>query len=163
MKSFKEFIIERVELREVKEDDNILQDNLKKELGLSSKDVSVKNTGTEIEVTILTMKGLVNRSKIENIGNKDQYNISTWIHWEFEAKLKKMIKAEFQKQLGDTEFNLDTRITLYKTFDVYSTKGKSFVSLKKEETQFSIIEAVPSEVLYLIKLSKDDSLYKKIK
>ena len=180
MKTFKEF------LNEGKEEAKIIRDALKKELGLSSRDVSVKNKSsgysTAVDVTIKSMKALSVMSKIEDIGNvqrsvdRDEHNgeilsggntyIFTSIDYKFKTSLAEMIQKEFEKQLGSGELNDDSpAIILYNTFSVNSSRGEKYVSLKGGGKTSDIMDDmyVGGAVLFLIEQLKDDSLYSKIK
>lgn len=179
MGKFKEF------LSEGKEEAVAIRTALKKELGLSSRDVSVKSSyggmSSSVKVNIKTLKALQLKSKIENIGSgEESYQtddasgeilgggntfIFVEIDWKFREELQKIIQDAIEKET-DGDFKEDDQITIFKTFRI-SNQGKgTFYVSKKGGGQVSSTNhpsGIASAVMNLITTLKDDSLYAKIK
>jgi len=184
MVNFKEYLGKT--LVEGKEEAKYIREKLKKELGLSSRDVSVKSsyggTSSSVRVTIKGIKGLMLKDKIEEIGkSQEDYDVDAYsgeilmggntfiftnIDYKFEQELNDKIQKEFKKQLGDQEFNDDTpSIILFNTFSVNSSNGMKYVTVKghREIAEIRDINYIGGAVEHLISKIKDYSLYKKIK
>jgi hypothetical protein len=180
MQTFKELI------NEDKETAKIIRTKLKSELGLSSRDVSVKSRNggysSAVNVSIKTLKALSVKQKIEELGQgNENYEtdsasgeilsggntfIFTEIDWKFKDELGEKIQAEFEK-VTKGEFNDDSKdVLLYKTFRIANLSGGGvYVSVKGNNGHSDVrdLAYVGSAVLQYISSSKDDSLYAKIK
>ena len=168
-------------LNEKKQDEaSIIRGKLKKELGLSSRDVSVKTqqggTSSAVKVSVKTKKGLAKMQEIKNIGqslenyDRDERSgeilmggntfIFVDIDWKFKSKVEDEIQKEYEKQ-KDTD-----RVILFNTFEVANaSNGGDFVRLLKGQGHVEVrdLNYVGSAVMSLINSSKDDNLYAKIK
>lgn len=172
-------------LSEGKEEAVAIRTALKKELGLSSRDVSVKASyggmSSSVKVNIKTMKALQLKSKIENIGTgEESYDrdeasgeilgggntfIFVEIDWKYREALQKIINDAVEKE-SNGDFKEGDQITIFKTF-IIDNKGKGqFYVYKKGGGQVSSTNhpsGIASTVMNLITTLKDDSLYAKIK
>jgi len=179
MKSFKEFVSEG------KEEAAAIRAALKKELGLSSRDVSVKSNyggySSSVNVSIKTTKALASMSKIKEIGSsKESYErdersgeilmggntfIFTEIDWKFRKSLGESIDKEYQKVtkggLAEGE-----SIVLYKFFTInHFDAGHFIITIKgsSKVTSMNNDDYVGSGILSFIEGNGDDSMYAKIK
>ena len=177
MKTFKEYILEG------KEEAQFIRQALKKELGLSNKDVSVKTKSgglsTAVNVTIKTSKALALKKKIEDIGNsKEAYDtdiatgeilaggntfIFTQIDYKFQDSLYKKIQEEFDKQSGGKWEEGDS-VTLFGEFRIGNQRGETYASVKGGRAlEVRDIKYVGRPIMLLISELNNDSLYAKIK
>ena len=183
MSTFREF------LNEGNDEAKLIRGILKKEFGLSSRDVSVKTDkagfSTSVTVSIKTSKALGFLSKIKNLAkdhkkvDHDQATgeilgggntfIFTEIDYKFEVQLKDMVDAEFKKQTKG-EFSITDQVTLFGTFVIhYFEKDLILVKMAnnggktRATTNTSTIRGVGSSVMSLIGKQQDDTLYTKIK
>ena len=173
-------------LKEAKtEEAEIIRNALKKELGLTSKDVSVKTKSggysTAVDVTIKTLKALYVKTKIEEIGDNlksvdyDERTgeilaggntfIFTKVDYKLDEEISKLIQDEFEKQ---TKGNWDKnkQVILFKTFAVNNSGDMSYVSLAGKGgslAEIRDIDYIGDAVKNLIRKVKNDSLYTKIK
>jgi len=182
MKTFQEFISEG------KDEAKAIREILKKELGLSAKDVSVRTKkggySKAVRVNIKTMKALALKSKIEEVGSKfrdydrDEATgeilaggntfIFVEIDWDFEKSLKEKIQKDFVKEFEKTDSN---EIVLYKKFEIRKYQEEDdtyFVYIKgkhasKEVKSAKNYDFIGSAILSLISSTNDDSLYELIK
>jgi hypothetical protein len=183
MSAFREF------LNEGKDEAKAIRDILKKEFGLSSRDVSLKTrsgqTSSAVTVSIKTMKALGFLGKIKNLAKDfDKYDfdqasgeilqggntfIFTDIDYKFEVQLQDAVDAEFKKQTKG-EFSITDQVTLFSTFVIhYFEKDLILVKMANNggktnaTTNTSTIRGVGSSVMSLIGKQQDDTLYAKIK
>lgn len=178
MKTFKEF------LNEGKEEAAAIRDILKKELGLTARDVSVTSkyggTSSAVTVKIKNTKALENYTKIENIGNsKQSYEtdrrtgeilgggntfIFVSLDYKFEQELSKKVQDEFEKQTKG-EWDEQDSAVLFGVFQIVNSGGTTSLSLKngKGRQEVRSLAHIGGELMFLIKKSGDDSLYSKIK
>lgn len=161
---------------------------LKKGLKLSNRDVSVKarsgGMSSAVNVSIKNMKALQLKTKIEEIGSKEEYYtrdeatgeilgggntfIFTEIDYKFRQELAKKIQVEFDKvnkktPLDDVEHG---SIKLFKTFEIIKpSNGGFFASLPKKHIHSEIrdIKYISGAIFSLISQAKDDKLFLKIK
>jgi len=172
-------------LTEGKEEAQAIRNILKKEFGLSSRDVSVKNQNgglsSAVNVKIKSMKALPYYKKIKNIGedfqsyDTDEYTGeilsggNTYVFVELDSKfsdsIKEIINKEFNKQ-SKGSFEEGDEVTLFKTFNVYYMDDNTFViSVKNGGRTNSVMykEAIAAGVLSLIEMLDEPELYTKIK
>lgn len=162
------------------DDAKSIRELIKKKLGLSSRDVSVKTKqggySSAVNVAIKTKKALALMKEIEAIGNsKESIDrdvrsgeilaggntfVFTDIDYKFSIKIENEIQAEYKKQ---KDVNGDA--LLFNTFKVGSAQGHNYVSLNKGGRPVEIrnLDYVGSAVMSLIRSSNDDTLYSKIK
>lgn len=163
---------------------------LKKELGLTNRDVSVRmrSGGGSIGVTLKTTKALPYMQKIKEVSEKhesyqrDQATgtilrggntfVFVELDWKFRSRLVKQIEAEINKKVTDEFMNGEgggNTITVYGNYDVYkdrqSIKDEFRVVTKSSSAgppQYSIIEAA-GRVLHLMIKNEDIKALKKLK
>lgn len=179
MISFKEF------LSEGKEEAKFIRKLLTQELGLSSRDVSVKvsygGTSSSVRVSIKTMEALVLKKDIEEIAKEkesydtDEYSgeilgggntfIFTEIDWKFQDSLVTKIQDEVKKE-AKGDLKAGDQVTIFKTFTVANNNDKEYLVSKKGGGQVATTyhpSGIGSAVLNLITKLNEPSLYKKIK
>jgi len=179
MKTFSEF------LEEGKEEAAEIRKEIKKEFGLSSRDVSVKVRagGGAVNVSLRTLKSLPFFNKIKKIGQgKEKYTRdertqeilsggNTFIFVDIDYKLEQYLKAMIDKELekkSNGSFNKGDRVTLFKTFSVdFHDETTYIVSAtsskgKREHVTSMYKEGIPNSVLSLISKLDDGSLYARI-
>lgn len=179
MQTFKEYV------NEGKAEALVIRTALKKELGLSSKDVSVKTKSggysSAVNVTIKTAKALSMMKKIEAIGNseesyeRDNYGagdilsggntfVFVNIDYKFQQSLYKLIQAEFDKQSGG-KWEEGDYVTLFGTFNIGFQRGATHLSMKGGGRAFQVMDTnyVGSPLMLLIAEQDKDELYSKIK
>ena len=171
-------------LSEAKTDEaSIIRSRLKKELGLSSRDVSVKTSqggySSSVKVSIKTKKALAKMQEIEVIG-RGQEEIdrdertgeilmggNTYVFVDIDYKFKSKIEDEIQKEyIKQKEKSTTNNVVLYGTFEVRGTSnGNDYVGLVKGQGNVEVRDNnyIGSAIMSLINSSKDDSLYAKIK
>ena len=171
-------------LNEGKEEAEAIRKMLKKELGLSARDVSVKSSrggfSSSVNVKIKTMKALVLKSKIEEIASeKESYErdigsgeilmggntfIFTEIDWKFRNDMIQKIHSELDK-VTKGSFEEGDQVTIFKTFVISNRGNEFFVSKKGGGTVADTYskDGIGSAVMLLIHKLKDDNLYLKIK
>lgn len=159
---------------------------LKNKLGLTSRDVSVKAShggmSSAVNVNIRTLKALLRKQEIEEIGNArqsyetDEYTgeilsggntfIFTQIDWDFKKEMTDLIQAEVMKEAGG-ELKAGDQVTIYKTFIVTNDGDRGYWTSKKggggQVSSTNHVSGIGSMVMSLISNLKDDSLYGKIK
>lgn len=133
-----ELMLEKVGTEKTKE----IRQVLKKELGLTNRDVSVVySRGSAINVKLKTVKSLPYKNKIKEVAQKHE-NIrrdyvthdilrggNTFVFvevdWKFRDKLVKKIESEITKQITDDFLNdIGTNvIKVFKKYDVVKEKG----------------------------------------
>ncbi len=159
---------------------------LKKELKLSNRDVSVKarsgGMSSAVNVNIKTVKALQVMTKIEEIGTKEEYYtrdeatgeilgggntfIFTEIDYKFRQKLADTINNEMKKLIKKTPLEDGKSVKLFKTFDIVKTSNAGYYARLPKKNLHSEIRDInyPSGAIFmLIKQSKDDKLWLKIK
>ena len=161
----------------------VIRTRIKKELGLSSRDVSVKTQqggySSAVNVKIKTKKGLAKMQEIEAIGNSKEsidrdertgeilMGGNTYVFVDIDYKFKEKLGDEIQKEyLKQAKGSTTNNVVLYGTFEVRPTSnGNPYVSLVKGGGNVEVrdLDYVGSAVMSLINSSKDDSLYAKIK
>ncbi len=180
MKSFKEFI------GEGKEEAAFIRTVLKKELGLTSRDVSVKarsgGYSSSVNVSIKTTKALALRKKIEKVGeSQESYERdyasgeilsggNTFIFVDLDYKFRKAvedkIQAEFEKQTKNG-FEEGDSVVLYNTFNINRYSDRlSYASMNKSgssSVEIRDLRYVGGPIMQVIAKENDDSLYAKIK
>lgn len=162
----------------------IIRTALKKEYGLTNKDVSVKarsgGTSSAVYVTIKTAKALAFKQKIEMIGkSQSKYDtdeatgeilmggntfIFVDIDYDYRNQMIELVQKEFEKETkGKWEEN--DRVVLFDTFNLGNHRGENYVSLKGGGSVVEVrdMNYIGSAVLTLIGQTKKDELYAKIK
>ena len=160
-----------------------IREKIKKDLGLSSRDVSVKTQqggySSAVNVKIKTKKGLAKMQEIEAIGNSKEsidrdertgeilMGGNTYVFVDIDYKFKSKIEDDIQKEyIKQAKGSTTNNVVLYGTFEVRPTSnGNPYVGLVKGGTTMEVrdLNYVGSSVMALINKSKDDSLYAKIK
>jgi hypothetical protein len=182
MSAFREF------LNEGNDEAKSIRGILKKEFGLSSRDVSVKTDeagfSKSVTVSIKTKKALGFLGKIKNMAkDHSKYELDqatgeilgggntfifTDIEYKFEVQLKDAVDAEFEKQ-AKGGFDIGDQVTLFGTFIIhYFEKDMILVKMAKggntrATTNTNLTRRVGSAVMSLIGKQQDDTLYTKIK
>jgi hypothetical protein len=181
--SFKDFLV-----NEGAQEAQRIRTALKKELKLTNRDVSVKarsgSMSSAVNVNIKNMKALQLKTKIEEIGTKEEYYtrdeatgeilgggntfIFTEIDYKFRQELADKIQKEFDKvnkktPLEDMEHG---SIKLFKTFEIIKpSNGGFFARLPKKNVHSEIrdIRYISGAIFSLISQAKNDKLFLKIK
>lgn len=164
-----------------------IRDVLKKELGLTNRDVSVKYSGS-INVKLKTVKSLPFKNKIKKVAEKhESYQrdertgdilrggntfVFVELDWKFRDQLVKKIEAEISKKITD-EFMNGTgggnTITVYGNYNIsknrQSKRDEFHVFNKKSTgsagpTYFSIIEAAGGVLSLMLELEDEKNLKK---
>lgn len=183
MKSFRELVTDSV--NEGTDVAKVIRDLLKKELNLTSRDVSVKassgGTSSSVRVSIKSEKALVLKSKIENIAkSKESVDrddstgeilaggntfIFTEIDWDFNNSMTTKIQDEVIKKANGELMDGD-QVTIFGTFTVSNENGNEYWVSAKGGGGVSTTDSflgIGGAVMNLIRKLKDDSLYLKIK
>ena len=178
-------LLESLNLVTESDEAKIIRTALKKKLGLSNRDVSVKSSSyTAVNVGVKSMKALGKMKEIEAIGKSQEHIdrdersgeilmggntfIFVEIDYDFRKKLVDIVQKEFVKQTGG-KGNLEDKnsVVLFKTFEVNkSSNGPVFVNVKGKlnpNTEVRDMNYVGEAVIGLISHVGDDSLYSKIK
>lgn len=180
MKTFREHLLNEAD------EAKVIRALIKKELGLSAKDVSVRTKAggysSSVNVSVKTLKGMIKFEEIEEIGDgqssyeRDEATQeilsggNTFIFVEMDYKLhaviEKLINAEIEKQMPEDD---DESFTLFNAFDVSPQgRGKYAVllantgSVRKFETAQNK-DSICYAVMGIISSSKSYELYSKIK
>lgn len=172
MGTFKDYILEGAE------DAKIIRKRLKLELGLSSKDVSVKTQSggmsSAVNVTIKTRKALGKLSKIKEIGtdNEDYDTDATGeilgggntfifveLDYKFREELSDKIQKDFEKLTGGEVGESDS-YKLYGKIQINTiSDGGVYVFLNHKSREIKQINYVGAEILRFIESLHDDDLF----
>jgi hypothetical protein len=161
---------------------------LKKEFGLTNRDVSVKYSGS-INITLKTVKSLPYIKKIKEVSEKHESyqrdqatgsilrggNTFVFVNldWKFRNRLKKQIEEEINKKVTDEFMNGEgggNTITVYGEYKVVksrrTTTDEFWVTHKKEVSAgpvFRSIEGAADRVLELMLKFEDKKALNKLK
>lgn len=166
-----------------------VREALKKQFGLTSRDVSVRSKRGSIDITLKTVKALPYMKKIKNISSQhERYQLdqatqtilrggNTFVFvnldWKFRDRLVKQIEAEISKKITDEFMHGEgggNTITVYGNYEVVkwrNTSSDEFGVLHKKQSsagpiQRSIMECA-GRVLHLMLEFEDEKALKKLK
>ena len=174
----------KIELVEGRDEAKQIRADLKSELKLTNRDVSVKASyggySSSVDVSVKSMKALVLFNKIKDIGmSKESYQrdersgeilsggntfINVSIDWKFEQSLNGLIQDEFYK-IKDSVSNTKPG-KLFNKFNLNKTNGEFWLSIKGSHSMMNIAndESVGKSLIHFIRNKLEDpSLFKYIK